>query len=110
MTGMDMIGFSIAVAATLECITGRLAQLDRRRHRPGVIAAYAGQACICILAGSLTWQGQGVWALDMLSLIVAGHLVLTWDGWRHHPPASALRDDTAGMVPVHAESRQDERR
>ena len=110
MTGMDMIGFSVAVAAALECITGRLAKLDRRRHRLSVIATYVAQACICILAGSLTWQGQGVWALDMLSLVIAGHLVLTWEGWRHGPPPGALRDDTAGMVPVHADSRQEDGR
>jgi len=110
MTWMDMIGFTIAAAAALECVAGRLAQLDRKRHRHGVIAAYAGAACICILAGSLTWQGRAVWLLDMLSLLIAAHLVLTWADWRHHPPASALRDDTAGMVPVHADSRQDDGR
>lgn len=109
MTGLDMIGFTIAVVAALECITGRLAQLDRRHHRSGVIALYAGAACTCILAASLTWQGLGVWALDMLSLVVAGHLLLTWEDWRRHPPADALRDDTAGMVPAHADSRHDER-
>lgn len=110
MSWLDMIGFTIAVAAAWECITGRLGQMDRKHHRPAVIALYAGAACVCILAASLTWQGLGVWALDMLSLGVAGHLVLTWGDWRHHAPPSALRDDTAGMVPVHADSRHDERR
>jgi len=107
MTGLDMIGFTIAAVSALECITGRLAQLDRKHHRHGVIVAYVGAACACILSASMTWQGRGVWALDMLSLLIAGHLVLTWADWRHHPPASALRDEWAGMVPVHADSRQD---
>jgi hypothetical protein len=101
MSWLDMIGFTIAVAAAAECIFGRLAQLDPRRHRLGVIAANAAMACGCILAASLAWQGVGVFALDMLSLIVAGHLVVTWDDWRHHPPAAAGRgaDFPRGAVP-----------
>lgn len=91
MTWLDMIGFTITAAAAMECVIGRLAKLDRRHHRPGVIALYAAMACLCILTGSLTWQGLGVYALDILSLVVAGHLVLTWDDWRHGPPAAAER-------------------
>jgi hypothetical protein len=107
MTWMDMIGFTISGVAALECVAGRLAQLDRKHHRPGVIAAYVVAACVCILAASLTWQGLGVWALDVLALVIAGHLVLTWEQWRHHPPASARQDEMAGMAPVPADSRRD---
>jgi hypothetical protein len=91
MNWIDMIGFTATAAAGMECVVGRLAQLDRRHHRPVVIVIYACMACLCILAGSLTWQGKGVYALDILSLAVAGHLVLTWEDWRHGPPLAAER-------------------
>ncbi|MDH4392659.1 MAG: hypothetical protein QE285_14710, partial [Aquabacterium sp.] len=74
-----MVGFTIAVAAAMECVAGRIAPMDRRQHRPGVIAAYAAAACVCILAASLTWQGLGSGFLDLLSLGIAGHLIITWD-------------------------------
>lgn len=101
MSGLDMIGFTIAVVAALECITGRLAQLDRARHRPIVIGGYTAAACICILSASCTWQGLGIGMLDLLSLGIAGHLVLTWGDWWDHPPSSTERgpEFPAGAVP-----------
>jgi hypothetical protein len=107
---MDMVGFTVSTVAALECVAGRLAQLDRKHHRPGVIAAYVVAACVCILAASLTWQGLGVWALDVLALVIAGHLVLTWEHWRHHPPASVMQGEMVGMVVVAADNRQEDGR
>ncbi len=107
MTGLDMIIFTVAVAAALECVVGRLARLDRKHHRPGVIVQYAGMACGCILAGSMLWQGAGIFVLDILALSVAVHLALTWEDWRRGPPPSAERgpwmDDA---VPSRIDDRQ----
>lgn len=102
MTWVDMIGFTVAVAAAVECVIGRVAQLDWRVHRPGVLAGYALAACTCIIAASLTWQGIGTLFLDLLALGIAGHLVLTWDEWRNSPPRSVRRDASnypRGAVP-----------
>jgi len=104
MTWLDMIGFTIAVVTAVECVIGRVAPLDRRVHRPAVIAAYASAACVCILAASLTWQGFDTAFLELLALGIAGHLVLTWGEWRNGPPLSVRRDARpypAGGVPSH---------
>jgi hypothetical protein len=92
MSWLEMVGFTIAVAAAVECVIGRVAPMDRRIHRPGVLAAYAGAACVCILAASLTWQGLNTGFLELLALGIAGHLVLTWHEWRYGPPSSVRRD------------------
>jgi hypothetical protein len=92
MTLLDMIGFTAAVVAAVECVIGRVAPLDRKVHRPGILAGYAGAACICIMAASLTWQGAGSVFLELLALGIAGHLVLTWDEWRYGPPRWVRRD------------------
>lgn len=102
MNLIDMIGFTISVAAGVECVIGRIAPLDRRIHRPGVLFGYVGAACVCILAASLTWQGYSAGMLELLALGIAGHLLLTWDGWRNGPPPSVRRDAThypPGAVP-----------
>ena len=92
MNWIDMIGCTIAAAAALECIVGRIAPLDRRIHRPSVLAGYVGAACVCILSASLTWQGYSTGMLELLALGIAGHLMLSWEDWRHGPPSSVRRD------------------
>ena len=46
------------------------------------------------------WQGAGLLVLDVAAISIAGHLVLTWEDWRHGPPVSAQRDTAvfAGQV------------
>lgn len=95
MTWVDMITMSIAAAAAFECVVGRIACMDRRHHRPAVIAAYVMAAIVCIVAASLIWQGDGLLVLDVMAIAIAGHLVLTWDDWRYGPPALARRDAVA---------------
>lgn len=107
MSWFEILSFIAGGLAAFECAVGRLAKLDRKEHRHGVIAAYFVAACVCIVAASLAWQGIGAWPLDLLALGVAGHLLLTAGDWRRHAPASALQDDTAGMVQVHADIQQD---
>jgi len=92
MTWVDMITMTIAAAAAVECVVGRIAPMDLRHHRPAVIAAYAMAATLCILAASLIWQGASLVVLDVMAIAIAGHLVLTWEDWRRGPPAVAQRD------------------
>lgn len=91
MTWVDMITMTIAAAAAVECVAGRIAPMDMRHHRPAVIVAYAMAATVCILAASLVWQGGGLLVLDVMAIAIAGHLVLTWDDWRHGPPPITQR-------------------
>lgn len=100
MTWVDMISMTIAAVAAVECVAGRIAPMDLRHHRPAVIAVYALAATVCILAASLVWQGAGLLVLDVVAISIAGHLVLTWEDWRHGPPVSAQRDTAvfAGQV------------
>lgn len=91
MTWLDMVSMSIAAVAGLECVVGRLAQLDRRKHRAGELVQYAVGAVLCIVSASLTWQGIGIAALEVLATVIAGYLLLTWGDWRHGPPLQAWR-------------------
>lgn len=99
MTWLDMISMTISAAAGLECVVGRIAQLDWRRHRGSELALYVAGAVVCILAASLTWQGMGIAALDGLAMAAAAYLLLTWGDWRHGPPLEAWR----GADPVRAD-------
>lgn len=92
MTWVDMITMTIAAAAAVECVVGRIAPMDLRHHRPAVIAAYAMAATLCILAASLIWQGASLVVLDVMAIAIAGHLALTWEDWRHGPPVRTHRD------------------
>lgn len=92
MTWVDMIAMTIAACAAVECVVGRIGPMDFRHHRPAVIAAYAMAATLCILAASLIWQGASLVVLDVMAIAIAGHLVLTWDDWRHGPPPLTRRD------------------
>lgn len=92
MTWVDMLSMTIAAAAAVECVVGRIAPMDMRHHRPAVIVAYALAATVCILTASLVWQGDGLLVLDVMAIAIAGHLVLTWDDWRYGPPAITRRD------------------
>ena len=65
MTWVDMISMTIAAAAAVECVAGRIAPMDLRHHRPAVIAVYALAATVCILAASLVWQGAGLLVLTL---------------------------------------------
>jgi hypothetical protein len=91
MTWADMISMTIAAAAGVECVVGRLAQLDWRRHRASEMALYLAGAVVCILSASLTWQGAGVLALDGLAMAAAAYLLMTWGDWRHGPPLEVWR-------------------
>lgn len=95
MTWVDMITMTIAAAAAVECVVGRIAPMDLRHHRPAVIAAYAMAATLCILAASFIWQGASLVVLDVVAIGIAGHLALTWEDWRHGPPAMVQRDTVA---------------
>ena len=95
MTWVDMITMTIAAAAAVECVVGRIGPMDLRHHRPAVIAAYAMAATLCILAASLIWQGASLVVLDVTSIAIAGHLLLTWDEWRYGPPPLTRRDVVA---------------
>jgi len=92
MSWVDMITMTIAAAAALECVAGRVAAMDMRRHRPAVIIAYTLTASFCILTASLIWQGHGLVVFDVVTIAIAGHLVMTWDDWRHGPPPITQRD------------------
>ena len=95
MTWVDMITMTIAAAAAVECVVGRIGPMDFRHHRPAVIAAYTVAATLCILAASLIWQGGGLVVLEVMAIAIAGHLLLTWDDWRYGPPPLTRRDSGA---------------
>ena len=110
MTWLDMLTMTVAALSALECVTGRLAAMNWREHKHSLTVGYLLAAGVCILAASLIWQGQDSGWLDLAAWGIAAHLGLSWRAWRAGPPAAALRDDTQGMVPVTADSRQDDGR
>jgi hypothetical protein len=92
MSWLDMLTMTVAAVAALECITGRLAALHWREHRPGLLLGYFAASAVCILAASMTWQAMDVrcW-LDAAAWVIAAHLALTWGDWRTGPPLTAYR-------------------
>ena len=99
MTWLDMITMTVAALSALECIAGRLAPMHRDMHKAAYMNGYLGAACACILSASLTFQGIGNAALDLMAGAVFVHLVLTWRDWRDNPPHYARRDMPPDMRP-----------
>lgn len=91
MSWLDMLTMTAASVAALECITGRLAALHWREHRPHLLLGYFAAAVVCILAASMAWQGMDVRWLDAAAWVIAAHLALTWGDWRDGAPLDARR-------------------
>lgn len=91
MSWTDMLTLTIAAVSALECIAGRLAALDWRRHRHNLLLGYLLATGVCILAASLIWQGLDPRLLDWATWGIAAHLVLSWRDWRHGAPENALQ-------------------
>ena len=91
MSWMDMLTMTVAAVAALECITGRLAALHWRQHRPRLLLGYFAATAVCILAGSAIWQGADARWLDAASWSVALYLLATWGDWRDGAPLAAFR-------------------
>lgn len=91
MSWMDMLTMTVAALGALECITGRLAALHWREHRPALLLGYFAAAAVCILAGSAIWQGADARWLDAASWSVALYLLATWGDWRDGAPLQACR-------------------
>jgi len=92
MSWLDMLTLAVAALSALECVTGRLAAMHWREHRQTWVLGYLLAAGVCILAGSLIWQGQDSRWLDAAAWAIAVHLALSWGEWRNGPPPSARRD------------------
>lgn len=105
----DMLTFTVAALAALECIVGRLAAMHVGEHRPAYLIGYLLAVGICILAASLIWQGADAGLLDMAAWGVAAHLALTWRDWRHRAPPWACRQPMQ-LAPLALDSRQDDGR
>lgn len=99
MTWLEMLSMTAAAVSALECVAGRLAPMHRAEHRQLYLNGYLCAACICIVSASLTWQGMGNAALDVMALGVAVHLLLTWRDWRTGPPEYTRRDILTGLEP-----------
>lgn len=102
MTWLDTLTMTAAALSAIECVAGRLAALDWRRHRHGLLLGYFAAAGVCILAASMLWQQMDVRWLDWAAWGVAAHLAFSWRDWRHGAPEGALQGaagHAGGMVP-----------
>ena len=86
-----MLTMTVAGLAGLECVAGRLAAMHRGEHRTSYQLGYLMAFIVCILAVSMIWQQLDVRWLDLAAWGIAAYLSLTWDDWRHGPPAAAER-------------------
>lgn len=100
MTWLDMITFTVALLATIECVAGRLAAMHWREHRPALLLGYLLAAGVCILAASMVWQGTDARWLDWAAWGIAVHLGLSWRDWRHGAPLAACRPPELHMLEV----------
>jgi len=91
MSWVDMFAFTVAGAAALECVIGRLAAMHVSEHRPSYLLGYFLAAGVCILAASMTWQQLDVCWLDWAAWGIGLHLALTWGDWRDGAPLEAYR-------------------
>ena len=102
MSWLDMLTMTVAALGALECVAGRLAAMDPRHHRHGVMLGYFLAAGVCILAASLIFQGLNVQWLDLAAWGIAVHLALSWRDWRNGAPGWTARDASGypqGAVP-----------
>lgn len=107
---LDVLSMLVAGGAAMECAVGRIGAMDRRKHRPALMLGYFLAAMVCVVGTLSPLEGMRSPVLQVLVTAVAVHLVLTWDDWRHAPPASALRDDLHQLVPVASDNRRDDAR
>jgi hypothetical protein len=107
---LDVLSMLVAGSAAMECAVGRIGAMDRRKHRPLLMLGYFMAAMVC-LAGTLApLDGVRSPVLQILATAVAVHLVLTWEDWRHGPPASAVRDDLPQLAAASADNHRDDAR
>lgn len=92
MSWLDMLTMTVATLGALECLAGRLAAMDPRRHRHGVMLGYFLAFAVCVLAASLIFQGLEVKWLDLAAWGIAAHLALSWRDWRTTAPAWTVRE------------------
>lgn len=104
---LDMLSMLMAGGAALECAVGRVGAMDRRHHKPGVMAAYFLAALLCGAAALAPLEGVRAPLLQLAATVVAVHLLITLADWRHGPPASVLRDDARQLVPVAVDSKHE---
>lgn len=87
LTTLTMI---VAAAAGIECVIGRIAAMQWKRHRRSIMLSYLVAAGICLLSASMLWQEMDARWLDLSAWVIAAYLLVTWRAWRNGAPPETL--------------------